>query len=260
MNEIMNVLEEVLQGAGDILYEGYRTRLDTWTNKGRVDLVTEWDMKSEHYIRQTLGRRCPGHAILGEEGGGSLDSSGYLWVVDPLDGTTNYVHKLSYFSVSVACLRDGVTVAGGVYAPVSGELFLAERGQGARCNGEPVRVSSVSALHEALFVTGFPYEREGRIPMLQRMVGNALSHVQGIRRMGSAALDLCHVASGIFDIYIEFEIKPWDMAAGVLVLQEAGGTVTRCDGSPLTLEGRQIAASNGVLHAAALDNILKGVV
>lgn len=259
MNDIMKILEEVLQGAGAILSEGYHSKLETWTNKGRVDLVTEWDMKSESFIRQTLKERCPEHVVLGEEGGGSLQSAGYLWVVDPIDGTTNFVHKLPYFSVSVACLRDGVPLAGGVYAPVLGELFLAERGQGAVCNGNPIKVSRVNTLQEALFVTGFPYEREGQIPMLQRMLGNALSQVQGIRRMGSAALDLCHVANGIFDIYIEFDLKPWDMAAGVLVLQEAGGTVTLCDGRPLDLAGHQVVASNGTLHAAVLDTLLKGV-
>ncbi|HPH03016.1 MAG TPA: inositol monophosphatase family protein [Spirochaetota bacterium] len=259
MNDIAHEVEVILRGAGEILHEGYLAEAGSWTNKGRVDLVTEWDMKSERYIRETISNRFPGHAILGEEGGGALSSEGYLWVVDPLDGTTNFVHKLPYFSVAVACLKDGVPLAGGVFAPVFNKLFLAERGQGAVCNQQKIRVSSVDTLEEALFVTGFPYEREGRIPMLQRMIGNALGHVQGIRRMGSAALDLCHVASGLFDVYIEFEIKPWDMAAGVLVLEEAGGKVSRCDGSPLLLDGRQIVASNGILHDPALRNILDGV-
>jgi myo-inositol-1(or 4)-monophosphatase len=260
MNDIMRVLEEMLHGAGSILLEGYRSRLDSWTNKGRVDLVTEWDLKSEHYIRQTIENRFPGHTILGEEGGGMLGSPGYQWVVDPLDGTTNYVHKLPYFGVSIACVKDGVTLAGGVFAPVTNELFLAESGQGAQCNGQAIKVSSVDSLHEALFVTGFPYERTGRIPMLQRMLGNALTHVQGIRRMGSASLDLCYVANGIFDIYIEFEINAWDIAAGLLNVQEAGGMATSCTGGPAKLDGRQLAASNGLLHAAALREILEGVV
>lgn len=259
MNDITAVVKKALLEAGDILREGFAVPRATWRNKGAVDLVTEWDMKSEATIRKIIADALPGHAILGEEGGGTLNREGWLWIVDPLDGTTNFVHRLPYFSISIACQKDGVTVAGGVHAPMTGELFLAEKGGGAFLNGEKIAVSSVAALSEALFVTGFPYDRSGWFERLERLLANALANVQCVRRMGSAALDLCHVASGIFDSYIEFELKPWDIAAGVLVLEEAGGRVSRGDGSPLDLDGRQLVATNGLLHELTLSRLLPGV-
>ena len=259
MNDVASVIRTALLEAGGILREGFAVPRATWRNKGAVDLVTEWDMKSEAAIRKIIGSALPGHAILGEEGGGTLAREGWLWVVDPLDGTTNFVHRLPYFSISIACQKDGQTVAGGVFAPMTGELFLAERGGGAFLNDERIAVSPVDGLERALFVTGYPYDRSGWVEPLQRLLGNALANVQCLRRMGSAALDLCHVANGVFDVYVEFELKPWDIAAGVLILEEAGGKVTRGDGAPFTLDGGQVVATNGLLHETALSRLLPGV-
>jgi myo-inositol-1(or 4)-monophosphatase len=259
MRDITEFLRQTLKEAGAVLHEGFRTRETAYERKGAVDLVTKWDMQSEQVIRERILKQFPTHALCGEEGGGTFTQDGYLWVVDPLDGTTNFVHKHPYYSVSIACCKDGVPIVGGVYAPESNELFLAERGGGAYCNDEKIRVSEVAQLDEALFVTGYPYKREGKIERAQTILANALHSVQCIRRMGSAALDLCHVASGMFDVYIEFDLRPWDIAAGSLVLQEAGGMISLCSGGEFCFRQGEVLATNARLHTAAFEQILAGV-
>ena len=259
MKDIVEVLRQTLQDAGAVLHEGFRSRETAYEHKGAVDLVTKWDMQSEQVIRERVLKHFPGHALFGEEGGGAFTREGYLWVVDPLDGTTNFVHKHPYYCVSIACCKDGAPIAGGVYAPETGETFIAERGGGAYCNDERIHVSAVSRLTDALFVTGYPYKREGKIERAQTILANALCSVQCIRRMGSAALDLCHVASGMFDVYIEFDLRPWDVAAGALILQEAGGMISLCDGGDFRVERGEVVATNGRIHTAAFEQILAGV-
>ena len=260
MSDITELLRQTLKEAGAVLHEGFLSRETVYERKGAVDLVTKWDMQSEQVIRERILKHFPSHALYGEEGGGVFTREGYLWVMDPLDGTTNFVHKHPYYCVSIACCKDGEPIAGGVYAPESNELFLAERGGGAYCNDEKIRVSEVDQLSDALFVTGYPYKREGKIEKLQTLLANALRSVQCIRRMGSAALDLCHVASGMFDVYIEFELRPWDIAAGGLILQEAGGRLSLCDGGDFRFEKGQVFATNGRVHAAAFEQLMAGVV
>jgi myo-inositol-1(or 4)-monophosphatase len=259
MKDIIDVLTKTLKEAGAVLSEGYESREAAYERKGLVDLVTKWDTESERVVRSCILDHFPSHTVYGEEGGGSFTRDNYLWVVDPLDGTTNFVHKHPYFCVSIACYENGTPLAGGVYAPVSNELFLAERGRGAYMNGKKIGVSKITELNEALFVTGYPYKREGKVAKLQTLLANALSSVQCIRRMGSAALDLSHTASGMFDVYIEFDLKPWDIAAGALILQEAGGKITRMDGSDFCLETGEVCATNALLHDKARAELLAGV-
>jgi len=260
MKDIMDILSRTLQDAGAVLYEGYQSAESAYERKGLVDLVTKWDKESERVVRTCILDAFPTHAIYGEEGGGAFTRDTFLWIVDPLDGTTNFVHKHPYFCVSIACYENGRPLAGGVFAPVSGELFLAKRGSGAYLNDKKIQTSKITELNEALFVTGYPYKREGKVPKLQTLLANALHTTQCIRRMGSAALDLSHTGCGMFDVYIEFDLKPWDIAAGALILQEAGGRVTRMDGSDFSLELGEVCATNGLLHEKARTELLKGVI
>jgi myo-inositol-1(or 4)-monophosphatase len=221
-------------------------------HKGAVDLVTDVDVQSEQEISAALLAAFPTHTILGEEGGARANAGSdrrFRWIVDPLDGTTNYAHGFPFFCVSIGLEVAGELSLGVVYAPCLDELFVAQRGQGASLNGRPIHVSDTQGLQEALLATGFPYERH----LLPRALHsfNALStHSQAVRRAGSAALDLCYVACGRFDGYWEHQVKPWDLAAGALLVTEAGGTISRIDASLFSVDGGEVLASNGALHAA----------
>ena len=192
--------------------------------------------------------------VLAEESGAHAGAR-VRWIVDPLDGTTNFAHNYPFFGVSIAVEVDGEVLAGAVHDPVRGETFAAARGLGATLNGEPIRVSAIGRLEDALLVTGFPYDvrehPERHLPLFYAVLVRA----QGVRRDGSAALNLCYLAMGRFDGFWERQLSPWDMAAGVLIVREAGGEVTRFDGSAFELAGRQILASNGGVHAAMRDVI-----
>ena len=210
------------------------TGVRTISFKGGIDLVTDADKASEEAVLGFLRTRHPQHAVLAEESGAS-GAGTYRWIVDPLDGTTNYAHHLPHFCVSVAVEGPEGLLAGAVYEPLKDELFSAARGRGATCNGVPLRVTDVVDLNRSLLCTGFPYNvhehPEGPMGLLQRFIRKA----QGIRRMGSAALELAWLAAGRFDGYFEFGLKPWDIAAGALLVLEAGGLCRRIDGAPLDL-------------------------
>jgi myo-inositol-1(or 4)-monophosphatase len=208
----------------------------------------------EQEIRARIERRFPTHTFLGEESGGSSAAGvPFRWIVDPIDGTTNFAHGLALFCTSIALEIDGDVVVGAIYDPMADELFTAERGQGARLNGQRLAVSGVDTLIDALLVTGFPYavteEREEQLAIFTAFLAQA----QAVRRLGSAALDLCCVAAGRFDAFWEQNLHPWDVAAGGLLVQEAGGVVTHYDGGGYSPFGRQILASNGALHPKLLD-------
>jgi len=230
-----------------------RTRFGRITRvekKGDIDLVTDADLQSEKRIKQCIQSAYPDHRILAEESGDAGDSTSEgLWIVDPLDGTTNYAHQIGLYAVSIAfCLRSEVVV-GVVLNPDSGELFSAVAGEGALCNGRPIRVSEVNGIDESLLATGFPYDvRENHRPVLQRFSA-CLQAAQGIRRLGSAALDLCWVACGRFEAFWEQNLRPWDTAAGMLIVREAGGAVTDFAGKFYTPYMETILASNGAVHA-----------
>ncbi len=217
------------RGAGEILRAGYGKSHQV-NRKGRIDLVTEMDGKSEAYLLEQVRSHFPQHTIESEESGLLNGVSGSCWYIDPLDGTTNYAHDLPIFSVSMAYARDGVLQLGVVYDPMRDECFSAQRGRGARLNGSPIQVSEAVEMIHSLLVTGFPYDpssvKDGNL--------SAFAHFtrlsQGVRRLGSAALDLCYVAAGRVDGYWEQTITPWDFAAGSLMVQEAGGQVTNLRG------------------------------
>jgi myo-inositol-1(or 4)-monophosphatase len=214
--------------------------------KGGIDLVTDADQASEAVLLDWIRARHPEHAILSEESGPSR-GTGHRWIVDPLDGTTNYAHHLPHFSVSVAVEGAEGVLAGAVYDPMRDELFAAARGRGATLNGHPIRTSATTSLERSLLCTGFPYDVRQHPDGPMGLVARFLRLSQGIRRFGSSALDLSYVASGRYDGYFEFGLKPWDVAAGTLLVQEAGGAMTRIDGAPYDTSVTDVlAAAPGV--------------
>lgn len=213
-----------------------------------TNLVTEIDKQSEHIILTRIRERYPDHDFLGEESGAHKVPSPYRWIVDPLDGTVNYAHALPIFAVSIALEYNNEVVLGVIYDPMREELFVAERGKGATLNGERISVSKTSSLIESLLVTGFPYDVRKELDYHLRPFQEFLVKGQAIRRLGSAALDLAYVACGRFDGFWEGKLNPWDMAAGVLLVTEAGGRWTDYQGRDTTIYTPQMLATNGVIH------------
>ncbi len=226
--------------------------------KGEIDLVTEVDLECERMCRAVLSERFPDHDVLAEELGATTAArtpSRFRWVFDPLDGTTNYAHGLPIFCSSLALEIDGRAEAGAIYDPTRRELFTAERGLGARMNGLPLRVSSTPNLLDALLVTGFPYDVHRRSGDLVALFGEFLARARAVRRLGSAAIDLCYVAAGRLDGFWEQHLKPWDVAAGALILEEAGGRITGMDSAHFDAAAGHLVASNGHLHDQMLGVI-----
>ena len=245
--------------AGAILLEGYG-RAHRPEHKGRIDLVTEYDRRSERLLLEAIARQFPGAAVLAEESGARAASGaggGLRWILDPLDGTTNFAHNYPFFAVSIAAEVDGELVAGVVFDPVRDELFAAARGHGATLGGAPIRVSDIARIEDALLVTGFPYDVREHPGRSLPQFGAFLMRAQGIRRDGSAALNFSYLAAGRFDGFWEASLSPWDVAAGALLVREAGGMLTDWDGAPFTLEGQRILASNRRLHEE-MKEILAG--
>jgi myo-inositol-1(or 4)-monophosphatase len=234
--------------AGEVLRKGFGWQHSV-RYKGEVDLVTEVDEQAERVIKEILLGVFPSYGMLAEEGGEQRGEEDARWIVDPLDGTTNYAHGLPTFCVSIALERTGELVLGVVYDPMREETYVAQCGGGATLNDEPIRVSDTDEPIQALIATGFPYDRD-KMPEALDLFGRFAALTRGMRRLGSTALDLCYVASGRLDGYYERGIWAWDIAAGSLILEEAGGKVTNYRGSELDLEGREIVASNGALHPA----------
>jgi myo-inositol-1(or 4)-monophosphatase len=246
---------EIVLKAGAIQIErrasGFRV-----DKKGAIDLVTEVDLECERMCRAVLAERFPDHDILAEELGATARArtpSRFRWVFDPLDGTTNYAHGLPIFCASLALEIDGRPMVAAVYDPTRRELFTAERGAGARLNGEALAVSATERLIDALLVTGFPYDVHTRAGDLVALFGAFLARARAVRRLGSAALDMCYVAAGRLDAFWEQHLKPWDVAAGALLVEEAGGLITGIDGSPFDSAAGHLIASNGRLHPLLLD-------
>ena len=224
--------------------------------KGAIDLVTEVDVEVERMFRALVADRFPAHQVLAEEMGGSATvPPGPCWVFDPIDGTTNFAHGLPIFCASLALEIDGVAQVAAIYDPTREELFTAERGGGAFLNGRPIHVSGADTLIDAMLVTGFPYDVHQRVPEIVGLFGEFVGCARAVRRLGSAALDLCYVAAGRLDGFWESDLKPWDIAGGSLVVAEAGGRVTAMDGAPFSSRSTQILATNGRLHQAMLDVI-----
>lgn len=250
--EHLAAAREAAKEAGRILMEGFGRRPEVYY-KGRINIVTEIDRRSEASIVAFLHRRFPDYTILSEEGQGYEGKGGASWIVDPLDGTTNYTHGFPFFAVSIALQQQGQLRCGVVYDPLREEWFTAIQGGGASLNDEPIHVSDTDVLVEALLCTGFPYELKEHFEMNLKHFRNFSMRALAVRRPGAAALDLSYVAAGRLDGFWEFQLKPWDMAAGTLLIMEAGGTVTDAGGSPLNVFGDEIVASNSQIHQAMLD-------
>ncbi|MCR5661873.1 MAG: inositol monophosphatase [bacterium] len=223
--------------------------------KGRINLVTEVDMASEELIRNIITSEYPEHVILGEEKGAIGEEKTHRWIVDPLDGTTNFAQGYPFFSVSIALEVNGQVVAGVVHDPTHEETFSAVKGQGAMLNGRPIHVSDHKILEESLLVTGFPYDISSSPDLHLNLFRDMVLKARGVRRDGSAALDLCYIACGRFDGYWELGLHPWDMAAGALIVTEAGGRMSDFLGEPHNLIFRDMVASNGLVHEEMLRTI-----
>jgi len=249
-------MSAIAREAGALLMHYFHQHLKI-EYKGDADLVTAADRAAEALIRERILAQWPTHDVLGEEQGLSDQGSDYRWYVDPLDGTTNFAHGYPVFCVSLGlehreAAQTARRIAAVIYDPTRDELFTAEQGRGARLNGEAIQVSKTATLKESLLATGFPSHKRHKNPNIYFYHQITLrSH--GVRRAGSAALDLCNVAAGRYDGFWEFNLNPWDTAAGVLIVEEAGGRVTRFDGSPFELNSRETVASNGLLHTALLE-------
>ncbi|MCT7983924.1 inositol monophosphatase [Laspinema sp. A4] len=254
----LDIATEAALDAGAIV-QSYWGNLNAIEEKGRPgDLVTAADKASEKAILAVLRRHVPEHGILAEESGKLGDSSSqYLWAIDPLDGTTNFAHQYPPFGVSIGLLIDGIPEVGVVFDPFHNELFRAAKGLGATRNRQPIRVSETAELRNSLLVTGFAYDRR-ETPDNNYAEFCHLTHLtQGVRRSGSASIDLCYVSCGRLDGYWERGLSPWDLAAGVVILSEAGGKITAYDGSPWEIESGRILATNGKLHESLSQELLQ---
>jgi myo-inositol-1(or 4)-monophosphatase len=250
MASYVDISAEIAREAGGLLATYFEKRIG-FELKGEFDLVTEADRASERLVIERLRSHFPTHSIVAEEGGGHTGSSDYCWYVDPLDGTTNFAHGFPMFNVTLALERAGELIAGVIYHPIHEEMFTAEAGGGAYLNSHRIHVSKVSRVEDALVATGFPSRKRHENVNVHFYYQLAMmSH--GVRRAGAAALDLAYVACGRLDAFWEFGLNPWDMAAGVLLVREAGGTVSDMHGGPFSLRGAQMLADNSSLHQPML--------
>ncbi|MFQ5840103.1 MAG: inositol monophosphatase family protein [Candidatus Methylomirabilales bacterium] len=248
----LEIAIQVAQEAGSLLVKRLLVERQV-RYKGPADLVTDADRASESLIVERLRRDFPGYGILSEEGKGWQGDGRHQWIVDPLDGTTNYVHGFPFFAVSIALAVEGQVRLGVVYDPLRGELFQAVRGEGGLLNHTPLAVSEVGCLEEALLCTGFPHTAGKVTRENLAYFGEFLLRAQAVRRPGSAALDLAYVAAGRLDGFWELTLSAWDMAAGVLLVEEAGGQVSSPSGEPFNLFHPAVVASNGKIHASMLQ-------
>ena len=257
MNPRMPVAVRAAREAGALLRSMLGTDVSVRSKDVRTDLVTEADTQSEALIRRIIAQTFPDDAILGEETGATGDVRNGRWIVDPLDGTTNFAHGYRCFCVSIAYELDGAVETACVFDPMADELFCAERGAGATCNDEPIGVSACEDLSAAMLVTGFPAHRVANPLANLYPFADFLTITRAIRRDGSAALDLCYVACGRFDGFWEPGLHAWDIAAGTLIVAEAGGRISDYRGEPIALDGGRLLASNGRIHASMIDVVAK---
>ena len=247
----LNLSKKIAQYAGKIMLEGYNKDI-SFKLKGKANLVTEYDKKTEQFVIEQLEKAYSDHSILGEEGSSKQADPNYRWIIDPIDGTTNFAHKHPYFCISIGLEIHGEMAVGVVYAPMLQEMFFASKGEGSFLNDKKLNVSTTK-LEESLLGTGFN-------PSFPELIHPNMKHYQyfidvsqGIRRCGAAALDLCYTAAGRIDGFWELALNPWDMAAGLLIVQEAGGTVTNLNGSQFDIEEPSILATNGHIHQEMAD-------
>ncbi len=257
--KLLDTAKSAAKIAGDILKEGYGTAFRIDNKQGRNNLVTEYDYASEKAIISYIKSVFPNHKFLAEESGSSGQSNGdeITWIIDPLDGTVNFAHAIPIFCVSIAAVQHGELLCGVIYQPLLDELFYASKGTGAFLNDKRINISDSDDMHTSLLVTGFPYNVDKNpydcVGTFVKIVLNGIP----IRRLGSAALDLAYVASGRFDGFWEADLHPWDVAAGVIIVEEAGGKVTQYDGNKFNVFDSTILATNGLIHGQIMEVINK---
>mgnify|MGYP001163340223 CR=1 FL=1 len=252
MTKFTDFINNTITNSGNILRKGFGTKFQIDNKIGKNNLVTEYDFKSEKYIIDEIKKAFPTHNIVSEEKGSVDNKSEYDWIIDPLDGTVNYANNIPIFSVSIALIKAGQLIAGAIYQPILDELFYAERGNGAFLNGERINVSNKNELNTSLLVTGFPYDIDNDPKNTIKSFTNVISRGIPIRRLGSAALDLAYVAAGRFEGFWEVNLNSWDVAAGILIVQEAGGICTNYNGEASLVDDKEILATNGLIHEEAL--------
>jgi myo-inositol-1(or 4)-monophosphatase len=246
---------KIAKEAGEIVRNGFGKKLKIEYKSNETNLVTEIDKASEKYITDFIKKNYPGHDILAEESGENKSGSEYLWVVDPLDGTTNFAHGLPIFSVSIGLQRNGKTIMGVVYDVMQDITYFAEEGSGSYANSERLKVSLNDKVNHSVLVTGFPYNIYDNPENALEKFSALTKRARAIRRLGSAALDLCYVAKGVFDGFWELYLHPWDICAGMLIVEEAGGTVTDFNGSEIDIYAKRILASNKAIHKNLMEII-----
>jgi myo-inositol-1(or 4)-monophosphatase len=254
-NKLLAVAVEAVLKAGEILKKGFGTRYEITSKPGIQNLVTEYDKAAEKSVMETIRSYFPDHNFLAEESGKTdVSASSIIWVIDPLDGTVNFAHNIPFFSVSVAACTAQEVLCGAVFNPLTQELFSAEKGKGATLNGKPIKVSAVSKIKDAFLATGFPYDVHENLRFSLGPLTRILEIGSPVRRLGSACLDLSYVACGRFDAFWEAVLQPWDVAAGKLILEEAGGKITHYNGKPHPIfSSESVIATNGVLHEQMLS-------
>lgn len=249
IQDIINISHE----AGEIIRNGFGKNLEIEFKTGESNLVTNVDKASEKHIKEFIQKKYPSHSILAEESGELKNTSEYLWVVDPVDGTTNFAHGLPIFSVSIGLQRKGVTIAGVVYDVMQDLTYTAESGSGAFANSRKILVNKNSNLSRSVLATGFPYNiLENPDTALEKFTAITKA-ARGIRRLGSAAIDLCYVANGVFDGFWEVHLHPWDVCAGKLIVEEAGGLVTDFKGNEIDIYSHHILATNNLIHNRMME-------
>jgi myo-inositol-1(or 4)-monophosphatase len=259
LKKINDFTKEISYEAGKILLKGFRSNKTIVSYKSRTDLVTDIDEKSEKFLFEKINKEFSDHSIVAEEGSRKDTKGEFIWYVDPIDGTNNFAHGLPFFCISIGVFSRELNsmVSGVVYNPFLDELFSAIKNSGSTLNGEKISVSKTGDIGISILATGFPYEKDNPEINNLKEFNEILPNVQGIRRFGSAALDLCYLACGRFDGYWEHQLKPWDMAAGSLIAEEAGGVVTDYSGQQFDPEKPQLVASNGKIHEQILKFIKK---
>ncbi|MFA6024119.1 MAG: inositol monophosphatase family protein [Candidatus Gracilibacteria bacterium] len=249
---LLQFAKKLAYDAGKMALTYQKKGFNIETKSNSSDLVTDVDKICDEFLTKTIHSHFPDHSILSEESGISGGTGEYKWIIDPIDGTTNFAHGLPLFGVSIAVVYKGKPIIGVVEIPGLGETFWGQEGKGAFMGMKPIQVSKVATLEKSLLGTGFPYAREARYKKNIELFDAFYSKTQGVRRFGSAAVDLCFLACGRFDGFWEYDLEPWDIAAGKIILEEAGGTLTNMDGSSFNPKLKNIAASNGILHSEML--------
>ena len=255
---MLSVAKAAARDAADLILHANEIDRKTSNKSTITDLVTKTDKNAEQVIKDDILAKFPDHSILAEESGETKSSSEYLWVIDPLDGTTNFVHGLSPYCVSIALLKNNTPLLAVISELPAENLYWAVKGNGAFCNGEKISVSSRKSINDSLLITGFSYQHDSKWETNMKLFKDFTKISHGVRRIGSAAADLCYVASGKADAFWEIGLYPWDSAAGILLVDEAGGKVTRMDGRPYNIFDEQILATNNLIHDEMLENIYSG--